>query len=86
MQYGILAFAVVTFVLTYLLQPETSQPGSRGVDRMLATRGKASWVWLNPLKGLALLRSPNISLVVSIFIAFKHALIVRRLWRAHSII
>ena len=64
MQYGLCGYAVVSLVLTIFLQPETSQPGARGVDRVLAAGGKVSWVWLNPFRSLGLLRSPNVLLVV----------------------
>jgi hypothetical protein len=38
--------------------PETSHPGSRGVDKL--ELGARKWVVLNPLKSLGLLRSPNL--------------------------
>lgn len=66
-QYGLLVFAAVSLVLTIFFQPETSQPGARGVDKMIEEKGKASWVWLNPLACLAMLRSPNILFVVCVF-------------------
>ncbi len=67
MQYGLLSFGILSFTLTYFLQPETSQPGARGVDKVLQANGKVSWVWLNPFESLALLRSPNVLLLVRVF-------------------
>ena len=64
MQYALAAFAASNFLLTLLFQPETSQPGARGVDKLVANEGKARWVWLNPFKCLSLLRSPNILFMV----------------------
>ncbi|KAK0463404.1 MFS general substrate transporter [Armillaria novae-zelandiae] len=62
-----LAFAgFVAFVLMFLFLPETSHPGSRGIDKMREADGALSkgwkWVWLNPFASLALLRSPNLML------------------------
>ena len=65
MQYGLLAFASTSLFLTLVLQPETCHPGTRGVDKIVETEGKAKWVWLNPFKSLALLRSPNVLLLAS---------------------
>ena len=64
LQYGLGGYSFLTLVLTYFLQPETSQPGARGVDKLIEQTGKASWVWLNPFRALALLRSPNVALLV----------------------
>lgn len=64
-QYGLFVAGFVSLVLTWLFQPETSQPGARGVDKLIANEGKAQWVWLNPFQSVALLRSPNVLLVVS---------------------
>ena len=63
-QYGLFFAGFVSLVLTYLFQPETSHPGARGVDELHRLGEKAHWVWLNPFKSLALLRSPNVLLVV----------------------
>ena len=65
MQYAILVYALLSLVATYLFQPETSQPGARGVERIVAPGERVSWVWLNPLERLTLLRSPNVLLLVS---------------------
>ena len=65
MQYALAAFGSANFALILLFQPETSQPGARGVDKMIANEGAARWVWLNPFRCLGLLRSPNIMFLVS---------------------
>jgi MFS family permease len=65
------------FLLMYTQLPETSHPGTRGVDRALKAERvvagvgddddypqKWKWVWLNPFASLALLRAPNILAVV----------------------
>ena len=67
MQYGLLGYALLSLVLAYLLQPETCQPGTRGFERAdVEKRESTSWVWLNPFGSLALLRSPNVLLLVSV--------------------
>lgn len=48
-------------MLWYL--PETSHPGTRGLDKLKPTDRK--WVWMNPFASLGILRSPNLALVVS---------------------
>ena len=63
-QYGLLVFAAISLVMTIFFQPETSQPGARGVDEIIERDGKASWVWLNPFSCVAMLRSPNVLLTV----------------------
>jgi len=55
--------AGVMLLLVLAILPETSDPGSRGVDKMIENGGKSGWVWLNPLRAIALLRSPNVFLV-----------------------
>lgn len=62
-QYALAGAALLSFFLTLLLQPETSQPGMRGVDELIEREGRSRWVWLNPFGGLALLRSPNVLLI-----------------------
>ncbi|TFK65161.1 MFS general substrate transporter [Pluteus cervinus] len=53
-----------TFLLIWVVValPETSHPGARGVDKARAEGKKPSW-FVNPLRPLALLRSPNILFV-----------------------
>jgi hypothetical protein len=53
-------------LLIYLSFPETSHPGTLGIDKLTRRR----WIhitWVNPLSSLWLLRSPNLSAVVSTF-------------------
>jgi hypothetical protein len=45
--------------------PDTSHPGTRGIDK--AFGGKFKWVWLNPFKCLWYMRSPNLLALVSRF-------------------
>ncbi|KAI0081509.1 MFS general substrate transporter [Panus rudis PR-1116 ss-1] len=52
----------VMWLVTFLLLPETTHPGTRGVDKLIESEGKAKWVWLNPFRSLWLFQSPNITL------------------------
>jgi MFS family permease len=65
-QYQIFWAASLAFTLTMLLQPETSQPGTRGLDKLIEKEGRSRWVWLNPFANVALLRSPNVFFVVRV--------------------
>ena len=56
---------LLEFVLMYFLFPETSQPGARGIDK-LALEDRAKFIFINPLRPLALLRSPNLLLIVRV--------------------
>ena len=63
---GVVGF--LTFCMIYCWFPETSQPGSRGIDKMRAESGenaKDHFYFINPLRPLLLLRSPNLLLIVS---------------------
>ncbi|GJE88176.1 MFS general substrate transporter [Phanerochaete sordida] len=62
-QYGLCVAGLASFLLTLCFQPETSWPGKRGVDKLIEKEGRARWVWLNPFGSIALLRSPNVSLI-----------------------
>ena len=66
---GFLGFAgFLTFCMIYFWFPETSQSGSRGIDKMTAESGgnaKDHFYFINPLRPLLLLRSPNLLLIVS---------------------
>ncbi|KAI0085893.1 major facilitator superfamily domain-containing protein [Irpex rosettiformis] len=62
MQLGLSLFALICLILTIFLQPETSQPGARGIDKAREKGEKDGLVYLNPFKSLWLLRSPNIAL------------------------
>ncbi|GJE88175.1 MFS general substrate transporter [Phanerochaete sordida] len=71
MQFGLSGFAVFCWFMTLFLQPETSQPGARGIDKARAAGEKRNWVWLNPLRSLGLLRSPNV-----LFLALEGAFVL----------
>jgi hypothetical protein len=72
-QYGLFFVGLLVYVGMLFLLPETSHPGTMGMDKAeqelaagsepQSTR-KFKWVWLNPLSCLWLLRSPNLTLVV----------------------
>lgn len=47
----------------YIGMPDTSHPGTRGVDKEFD--GEFKWVWLNPFKCLWYMRSPNLLALVS---------------------
>lgn len=79
MQFILLAWGAILWLCMHLWLPETSHPGTRGVDKAIEDDGSANfpagegnavrtrawrWVWLNPLGCLELLRSPNIFCVV----------------------
>ena len=57
-------FGLIEFVFMYLLFPETSQPGARGIDKLILNNQPIKSVFINPLRPLALLRSPNLLLIV----------------------
>ncbi len=55
------------FICMYLFFLETSHPGVRGVDKLkIEEHSKAPFVWVNPMRSLALLRSPNLVAVVCV--------------------
>ena len=63
---GVVGFLI--FSMIYCWFPETSQPASRGIDKMRAESGenaKDYSYFINPLRPLLLLRSPNLLLIVS---------------------
>jgi hypothetical protein len=67
MQYALGLSGAAGFVFILILLPETSHPGTRGVDKLMReTNGAQKYVFVNPLKSLWLLRSPNLLAVVSI--------------------
>ncbi|KAF7777737.1 hypothetical protein Agabi119p4_3809 [Agaricus bisporus var. burnettii] len=60
-------FCLVAFVIIFLAFPETSHPGARGIDKVRQSgEVRRSWLprFVNPLKPLDLLRSPNICCAV----------------------
>ena len=68
MQYALFLAGVVALVLTLVYLPETSHPGTRGIDKLYEhgdlERGRFKWVWLNPFRSVLLLKSPNMILIV----------------------
>jgi MFS family permease len=59
LHYSIGAWGLLETVLLYLSFPETSHPGTLGIDKLTRRR----WfhiTWVNPLGSLWLLRSPNL--------------------------
>ncbi|KIY69847.1 MFS general substrate transporter [Cylindrobasidium torrendii FP15055 ss-10] len=60
--------SLLTCLLMFFFLPETSHPGSRGIELVWASsnsdRRPFKWVWLNPLKSLHLMRSPVLMLMV----------------------
>ena len=70
MQGGLGLLGLVAFTTIYFLFPETSQPGARGIDKMKAANGinsSKSFIFINPLESLWLLRSPVMLAIVSFF-------------------
>ena len=57
--------ALLTYFLVYVGMPDTSHPGTRGIDEDFG--GKFKWVWLNPFKCLRYMRSPNLLALVNQF-------------------
>ncbi|KLO19712.1 MFS general substrate transporter [Schizopora paradoxa] len=66
MQFALFLSGILALALILLLLPETSHPGTRGIDKEHESGRYSKWVWLNPLSGLALLRSPNLMAVTLI--------------------
>ncbi|KAJ8519224.1 hypothetical protein ONZ45_g3795 [Pleurotus djamor] len=62
MQYILAIAAAVDFVLVYFWFPETSHPGTRGIDKYNSGESKhgRKYKLLNPFESLWLLRSPNL--------------------------
>ena len=66
---GILGLlGLIAFTTIYFLFPETSQPGAKGIDKMKAANeidSSKSFIFINPLQSLWLLRSPIMLSIVS---------------------
>ncbi|KAJ6576582.1 MFS general substrate transporter [Mycena vulgaris] len=61
MQFILALSAAIGFVFILVLLPETSHPGTRGVEKLIRdTNGAKRYAFVNPLKSLWLLRSPNL--------------------------
>jgi MFS family permease len=67
MQEVFTLMGVVIFLSILFFFPETSHPGTRGIDKLQPTSTEAkprSLIFINPFKSLFLLRSPNLLAVV----------------------
>jgi MFS family permease len=63
LHYSLAAWGLLELLLIYLWFPETSHPGTLGIDRLTRRR----WIhitWVNPISSLWLLRSPNLFAVM----------------------
>jgi len=80
MVHGILCLVGLTgFTTFYILFPETSQPGARGIEKLNAGNGidsSTSFIFINPLEPLCLLRSPAMLLTGIIISASQMAFFV----------
>ncbi|TDL18887.1 MFS general substrate transporter [Rickenella mellea] len=64
MHWSLMFCALMCFLSVVFFLPETSHPGSRGIEKLETDRRKPFHVvWLNPLKSVWLLRSPNLMAV-----------------------
>jgi hypothetical protein len=83
MQAGVGFAALLTFALIYTGMPETSHPGTRGVDKKFG--GEFKWVWLNPFKCLWFMRSPNLLALVSLLLSGSQTMICEAVGGADAI-
>ncbi|KAF8126594.1 MFS general substrate transporter [Boletus edulis] len=60
-QAAVGVWSILQMLLLALFFPETAHPGSRGIDQVQGP--KKLFVWINPFRCLAFLRSPNIMMV-----------------------
>ncbi|KAG2064063.1 MFS general substrate transporter [Suillus decipiens] len=63
LHYSLAAWGLLELLLIYFSFPETSHPGTLGIDKITRKR----WIhitWVNPLSSLWLLRSPNLFAVM----------------------
>ena len=69
MQLYLAVAGVFQFCWMYAYFPETAQPGTRGIDRLqeLGSLKHSRAIFINPLRPLALLRSPNLLFIVSYY-------------------
>ncbi|KAF8163980.1 MFS general substrate transporter [Pholiota molesta] len=66
MQGSIGIIGLVAFFSMLLFFPETSQPGARGIDKLKIEEGpkwRKRFIFVNPLRPMLLLRSPNLLLI-----------------------
>ncbi|PPQ80690.1 hypothetical protein CVT25_001822 [Psilocybe cyanescens] len=90
MQASLGAVAFISFVFMFTFFPETSQPGTRGIDKLRTQNGpdsqnkKIGFVFINPFRLMLLLRSPNllaisVILSASLMTVFAGAIVVGRI-------
>ncbi|KAG2108051.1 major facilitator superfamily domain-containing protein [Suillus discolor] len=63
LHYSVGAWGLLEMLFIYLSFPETSHPGTLGIDK-LPSRRSIHITWINPLSSLWLLRSPNLFAVM----------------------
>ncbi|KAG1890702.1 major facilitator superfamily domain-containing protein [Suillus fuscotomentosus] len=63
LHYSIGAWGLLEMLFIYLSFPETTHPGTLGIDK-LPSRRSMHIAWINPLSSLWLLRSPNLFAVM----------------------
>ncbi|OAX33670.1 MFS general substrate transporter [Rhizopogon vinicolor AM-OR11-026] len=59
LHYSLATWGLFEMLLIYLSFPETSHPGSMGIEKVTHRR-RFHFAWVNPLSSLWLLRSPNL--------------------------
>ncbi|OAX37340.1 MFS general substrate transporter [Rhizopogon vinicolor AM-OR11-026] len=59
LHYSLAAWGLLEMLLIYISFPETSHPGTMGIEKRTHRR-KCHIIWVNPLSSLWLLRSPNL--------------------------
>jgi hypothetical protein len=70
MQFFLAAAGIFQFCWMYSYFPETAQPGTRGIDKLPgidSLKHHPRVIFINPLRPLALLRSPNLLFIVSYY-------------------
>jgi len=72
LHYSLAAWGLFEMLLIYVSFPETSHPGTMGVEKV-ARKRRFHIVWVNPLSSLWLLRSPNLFAIVSVFFWWYNA-------------
>jgi hypothetical protein len=92
MQEVFTLMGVVIFLSILFFFPETSHPGTRGIDKLqLASTGATprSLIFVNPFKSLSLLRSPNLLAVVGNHIwlhLFRYLIPMRQRFSAATVL
>ncbi|KAG2131232.1 MFS general substrate transporter [Suillus bovinus] len=63
LHYSVAVWGLLELLLVYISFPETSHPGTLGIDK-LKHRRRIHITWVNPLSSLWMLRSPNLFAVM----------------------